>query len=185
LAACGDEEASEAPAAGSAPAQSAALAQEDSFDDARLPTAEAMQKYQAECTGEATTACKRLQWQLEFALYTDLRELALANALDDELILAGAAADSPQLKAFSLDHILGRGLAPQASALVIAAFDDPYPSVRAVAQLLARQLPDERWARMLVRDSGWRSDGVRGLIAGVTPDASSLGAPPYPGSTHW
>jgi hypothetical protein len=155
------------------------------FDDEALPTADALKKYEAECSGKATAECKRLQWQLEFALYVDMRELARRNALDDELVRVGAAADSPQLKALSLDRMLGRGLQPEEQALVVAAFDDPYPRVRAVAQLLARQLPDEKWVRMTARDSGVRNDGLSGLIAGATLDEKRLGARFYPGAEHW
>jgi hypothetical protein len=155
------------------------------FEDETLPTAEALKKYEAECAGETTPNCKQLQWQLEFALYEDMRELARTRALDDELIRAGAAADSPQLKSFALDRMLARGLRADEHALAVAAFDDPYPLVRGVAQQLARQLPDQRWTRMLERDSGLRAHGLRGLIAGVAPDARSLGAPLYPDATHW
>ncbi len=193
--ACGGEDPPDPSAPDSAGAESAlSPAPDDSFevigttlffDDDVLPTADALKKYEAECSGKPTPECKRLQWQLEFALYVDMRELARRDALDEELVRVGAAADSPQLKAFSLDRMLGRGLRPEEHALVVAAFDDPYPSVRAVAQLLARQLPDEKWARMLPRDSNLRRDGVSGLIAGVTPDEKRLGAPVYPRSTHW
>jgi hypothetical protein len=114
-----------------------------------------------------------------------VRELARLGALDDELIRAGAAADSPQLKSYCLERMRARGLQPGEEALVIAAFDDPYPAVRQVAHEIARQLPDEKWSRMLARDTGRRSGGVRGLIADVTPDAKQLGAPLYPGARHW
>lgn len=200
LVACGGDEADEAEE-GRAPDTSAAEADAGAarsprdgvaavgttlfFDDPTPPVADALARYEAECAGEATPECKRLQWQLEYALYEDMRELARAGTVDEELIHVGAAAECPQLKAFSLDRIRERGLRPEEHALVVAAFDDPYPSVRASAQYLAQQLPDEKWTRMLVRDSGAEGRGVQGLIAGVTPGAKSLGAPLYPGSTHW
>lgn len=200
LVGCGGDEDESAPEASSAvPAASqgapaAAAPARDDFTiagttyflhDEPLPTEDALRKYEAECAGGASPECKRLQWQLEFALYEDLRALALLGPLDDELLRVGAAADCPQLKSFALERLFARGLRPEEHALVVAAFDDPYPLVRGIAHSLARQLPDEKWSRMLERDSGMPAHGVRGLIAGVVPDEASLGAPIYPGSTHW
>ena len=190
LSGCGGDEETEAggPAATAAAASASASAGEEALelaDEEVLSTEQAMQKYQADCPGQTTPECKRLQWLLEFALYEDLRELARANELDDELIRTGAAAETPQLKAFCLDRMLSRGLQPEDAPLVIAAFDDPYPLVRAVAHALARQLPDEKWARMLARDSGRSAEGAKGLTPGVAPDAGRLGAPLYPGATYW
>ncbi len=169
-----------------APPGEAANAGTTLFVDAqRKPIEQALTEYEAQCAGAATAECKRLQWRLEHALYEDIRVLASEGVIDEELIRVGATADSPQLKAFCLAQMMSRGLAPQEHALVVAAFDDPYPRVRSIAHQLARSFLEERWARMLERDSRVRSDGVSGLIAGIEPSAKSLGAPLYPGATHW
>jgi hypothetical protein len=196
-AACGGDEegdagSAESAAASSEPAASGAAAESLAvvgttffFDDETLPTPEALKKFEAECRGETAPECKQLQWQLEHALYHDMRELARLGSLDDELLRVGAAAESPQLAAFSLERIGARGLEPGEAALVVAAFDAPYPRVREAAHALVPQLEDPKWARMLARDTDLPSHGVRGLIAGVAPDARRLGAPLYPDSTHW
>lgn len=175
-----------------APAQSAADAEiGEPFStailtgDPREETAAALQRFEAECAGASTPDCKLLQWRLEYALYEDLRLLQRAGPIDDELLRAGASADSPQLKAFALDRIRERGLRPEEAELVIAALNDPYPLARASAAQLAAYLPDPRWSRMQARSAGHRITGIEGLIAGVQPDAAALGAQLYPGATYW
>ncbi len=197
LLACGsqDEEAAQGAAEASAAASTASdggSAGDEVFrtpmlgGDPQLPLDEARQKFDAECAGSSTPDCKLLQWRLEYALYEDLRELRRAGALDAELIEAAAMAESPQLQAFALDYMRERGLLPGEGDVVIAALNNPYPLVRESAQNLVGELPDERWSRMLARRADVRKTfAVEGLIAGVQPDATTLGAAAYPGATYW
>lgn len=156
-----------------------------------LTTQEALKKFDATCAGKKSTpACDQLRWQLEYALYEDLIFLARTTGeLDDAILRIGAAADVPQLKAFCLDRIHDRGLQAAEHPLVIAALNDPYPLVRASAQKMVGELPDEKHSRMLSRearsDRGDPATTVFGLIGGSLPDAKKLGAQPYPGATYW
>ncbi|HVO31483.1 MAG TPA: HEAT repeat domain-containing protein, partial [bacterium] len=99
-----------------------------------LTTEQAQAKYSAECRGKNTEDCKNLRWQVEYALYEDLRFAARLNQpIDADTQHVGATADCPQLKTFILHLWRGGGMPKADQPAVIAALNDPYPRVREAA----------------------------------------------------
>jgi hypothetical protein len=135
-------------------------------------------RYTSQCAGAAATTpdCKRMQWQLEMALYQKLRA---GGALTPEAWRVAAAADVPQLAALGL-YGLREGYTPADDAIVLAQLDSPYGMVRDAAFALVDLMASDRGRRMRGRR---QSSGASWTpLLDEPPAADRLGLALYPGA---
>jgi hypothetical protein len=139
-------------------------------------------RYAKECAGSTSAACKRMQYQLEAALYAMLRRNGAA--FDADILDVALNAEMPQLQAYGLMRMQGLNPFPKNQLpRVVALVDSPYWMVRsqAINVLLEQDPRYKRWYEE-------RNGSPRGIAAfpeaDVPPDAQRLGAPLYKGATY-
>jgi hypothetical protein len=138
-------------------------------------------RYEKECPGSRTPSCKRMQWQMEAALYGMLR--VNRAAFDAEILAVALAADVPRLQSYGLAR--SSDVKPFPSQLlprVVALLESPYAMVRRSAlDVLARH--DPKYERYAERSKD-KARGQALLSADQAPAAARLGAPLYAGATY-
>jgi hypothetical protein len=143
----------------------------------------ALEAYAACVTKPAGPNCPAIRSRVVVMIVEDLRKLATApNRRFVSLFLAGLKAREPELRAAAADALAMAGPTAAETPALLVALNDPVPAVREAAAGALSLNKDP--ASAVAMERYVRSKSPTSLRPQKGPDATWLGARPYPGTTY-